>query len=74
MLTLLFLILLCGVFGKLFLFGLRAAWGISKLVCTVVLFPLILIGIVCIGLLKLAFPILLIVGIASLFLPKMRSV
>ena len=30
MLTLLFIICMFGVFGKLFFFGLKAAWGISK--------------------------------------------
>ena len=31
MLTLLFIICMFGVFGKLFFFGLKAAWGISAI-------------------------------------------
>ena len=31
MLTLLFIICMFGVFGKLFCFGVKAAWGISKI-------------------------------------------
>ena len=38
MFTLLFVFCMFGVFGKLFCFGLKAAWGISKFV-----FPLLLI-------------------------------
>lgn len=66
MLTLLFMICMLGVFGKLLVFGLRAAWGVSKLLLTVVFFPVILIGMVFVGLIHLAFPILLIVGIIAL--------
>ena len=36
MLTILFLIFLFGIFGKLFLFGIRAAWGISKFILMLV--------------------------------------
>ena len=66
MLTLLFLICMLGIFGKLLIFGLRAAWGVSKLILTVVFFPVILIGMVFAGLIYLAFPILIIVGIVTL--------
>lgn len=67
MLELLFFIFLFGIFGKLFFFGMRAAWSISKLLITIVFFPVILLGMVFGGLLYLAFPILLIIGILSLF-------
>ena len=66
MLSLLFTICMIWVFGKLFLFGIRAAWGVSKFLITVVLFPLILIGMVVGGLIYLAFPILIVVGIVML--------
>ena len=69
MLTL-FMILMFLIFGKLLIFALRAAWGISKIVCTVVLLPLFLIGLVFAGLLGLAFPILLVVGVVLLIAPK----
>lgn len=67
MFTLLFLIRMLGIFGKLLVFGLRAAWGVSKLLLTVVFFPVILIGMVFAGLIYLAFPILIIVGIVTLY-------
>ena len=40
MLTLLFIVLMIGVFGKLLAFGLRATWGIAKLILTIVFLPL----------------------------------
>ena len=54
------------VFGKLFIFGVKAAWGISKLLLTVVFLPLILVGMVIGGLMSIAFPILIVVGIVAL--------
>ena len=67
MLTILFLIFLFGIFGKLFFFGIRAAWGISKFVLMVVFFPVILIGMLIVGLVKLAFPLLLVFGVIAMF-------
>lgn len=66
MLSLLFAICMIWVFGKLFIFGIKAAWGISKFIVTVVLLPLALIGLVVGGFIYLAFPILVVVGIVSL--------
>ena len=73
MFTLLFLICMLGIFGKLLVFGLRAAWGVSKLLLTVVFFPVILIGMVFAGLIYLAFPILIIVGIVTLLSRNLKQ-
>lgn len=70
MLTLIFTILMLLIFGKIIGFAVKAAWGISKIICTVVLLPLFLIGLVFAGLIGIAFPILLVVGIVSLLIPK----
>ena len=67
MLELLFGILMLAVFGKMFVFGMRATWGITKMLVTIVLLPLSLIAMVLGGLFSLAFPILLVVGVVSLF-------
>lgn len=67
MLELLFLVLMFVVFGKMFLFGMKAAWGITKMIVTIVLLPLSLVAMVLGGLFSLAFPILLVVGVISLF-------
>ena len=69
MLSLLFTICMIWISGKLFIFGVIAAWGISKLLLTVVFLPLILIGMVIGGLMSIAFPILIIVGIVALVAP-----
>ena len=55
------------VFGKLIGFAIRAAWGISKVLVTLVFLPLILIGLVLGGLIYLALPILIVVGLVALF-------
>ena len=70
MLTLLFIILMLIIFGKLIGFAMKAAWGITKIVCTIILLQLLLIGLVFAGLIGIAFPILLVVGIVSLIMPK----
>lgn len=70
MLSILFTICLFWFIGKFFIFGIRASWGILKLLCTVVFFPVILIGMVVGGLLSIAFPILLIGGIIALLVSK----
>lgn len=67
MLELLFLVLMFVVFGKMFLFGMKATWGITKMIVTIVLLPLSLVAMVLGGLFSLAFPILLVVGVISLF-------
>ena len=67
MLELLFTILMFVVFGKILIFAFRATWGISKIVFSVILLPLFLIILVFSGLIALALPILIVVGIVSLF-------
>ena len=66
MLSLLFTICMIWIFGKILVFGVKAAWGISKLLVTIVLLPLVLIGMVVVGLIYIAFPILIVVGIIAL--------
>ena len=66
MLSLLFAICMIWFVGKFFIFGVKASWGILKLLCTVVLFPVILIGMVVGGLIYIAFPLLIIGGIIAL--------
>ena len=67
MFELIFLVLMVVVFAKLFKYGLKATWGIAKIVVNLILLPLFLLGLLFKGLLIIAFPILLIVGLVSLF-------
>lgn len=66
MLSAIFTIFMFMVFGKLLLFGLKAAWGITKFLVYLVLLPFILIGLVIGGFIYLALPILMVVGIVTL--------
>ena len=66
MLSVLFVICLIWFIGKFFIFGLKASWGIMKLLCTVVFFPVILIGMVVGGMLYIALPVLIIGAIIAL--------
>lgn len=63
----LFVILMFFVFGKLFIFGLKAAWGLSKFVLTIILLPITLMMMVSAGLIYFAFIILIIIGVISFF-------
>ena len=67
MITLIFMFCMFAVFGKIAFFALKAAWGVTKLVLTLVLLPVTLVLMVAAGLIHLALPILVIVGIISLF-------
>ena len=62
-----FIILMFYIFGKLFFFGLKAAWGLSKFVLTIILLPITLMVMVSCGLLYFAFVLLIVVGIISFF-------
>ncbi len=67
MLTILFLVMMCMVFGRLGIFAVRATWGITKFIFGIVLLPLFLLGLVFSGFIMIVFPILIIAGIAALF-------
>ena len=64
--TILFFILFFTVFGKMIGFAFRATWSFFKVLMFIVFLPLILVGFVFGGLLYIAFPILIVVGIVSL--------
>lgn len=66
MLTIIFIIALIWLAWKMLILEIRAAWGIAKIFCTTLLFPLFLLGMVCAGLLYIAVPILMIAGIIVL--------
>ena len=72
MLSVLFTILMIGIFGKLIGFAFHAAWGLTKVVCTLVVLPVVLIVLVVAGFVALALPVLVIVGIVALCFPGDR--
>ena len=66
MLTLLFVICMFGIFGKLIGLAFKMTWGIAKVLFTLVFLPVILVGLAMGGLLVVEFPLLIVVGIVSL--------
>ena len=66
--TLLFIFLMFGVFGKLIGLAFRATWGITKIFFRLILLPVVLIGLVLAGLMYIALPLLVIIGIVVLVL------
>ena len=66
MLSLLFIIFFFGIFGKMIGYAFRASWSIIKVLFTMVLLPLILVGLLIKGLVYVALPVLLVVGLCSL--------
>lgn len=67
---LLFVILLLVIFGKLLSLALKAAWSITKILFSVVIFPLVLIMLVAAGLMYVALPVLVIAGIVVFLLGR----
>lgn len=68
MLNFIFVILMLLVFGKLISFAIRATWGLTKIVLFLILLPVILIMMFFGGLVVLALPILVVVGIISMLI------
>lgn len=67
MLSFMFTILMFIVFGKLLIFAIKATWGIAKMFFSLILLPLFLVGLVLKGLIALAFPLLIVIGLVVLF-------
>ena len=72
MLTIIFLVMLFAIFGGIIKFAFKAAWGIMKILVFLVLLPVILIGLLIGGLVTLALPILVIVGVVFLVRAMLR--
>ena len=66
MLTIIFFIAVIWVTWKIFVLGLKLAWGIVKLLFSVLLFPLTLLCMAAAGLVYLAIPILILAAIIVL--------
>ena len=68
MLMIIFIICMLAVFGKLVLLAVKGAWGLTKIMFSLVFLPIVLIGLVLKGLIIIAFPVLFVIGIGSLLL------
>ena len=70
MFGLIFWILMLAVFGNILMFAIRMTWGITKVLFSLVLLPFTLVVLVLGGLLRIAFPLLAVIGLISLFALK----
>lgn len=73
MITIIFSLLMLAVFGRLLYFAIRLTWGVIKVAFSLVLLPLGLIGLVLRGLIRIALPVLIVVGIISLLTVPSRN-
>lgn len=67
--TLIFIIMMLLVFGKILTLAIKMAWGITKIVVFVILLPIVLIALVFAGLIYIAIPVLAIIGLVTLIKP-----
>lgn len=70
MLTLILIICMFSVFGKVAGLAFRGAWGLTKILLALVFFPIILIGMAFSGLISIALIALIIYGAAALITNK----
>ena len=73
LLTILFILFMFGTVGKLIWWAIKATWGITKVIFYIFFMPIILIVMACCGLLYVAFPILCIIGLITILVPKKRG-
>ncbi len=66
MLTLISLFLFLAIFGRLLLFAIKLSWGIVKVVGFLVFLPAIILGLIFTGVVYVALPLLLVVGLISM--------
>jgi hypothetical protein len=66
MLTLFFVVMMISVFGRLLIWGIKAAWSIGKMIFSLIFLPLVLIGLACAGMVYIALAVLVVCGIVTL--------
>ena len=65
MLTLIFYVAIVYIMIRMFIWGLKAAWGIARILAFVVLLPVILVGLALSGLFMIAFGLMVLMVIFS---------
>ena len=69
MLTLIFAVMMIGVFGRMIGLAFRLSWGLLRGLLSLIFLPGIIIAAFASGLLYLAFPLLAVIGFFSLLAP-----
>ena len=65
MFGLLITVMMCAIFWKLLVFAIKAAWGIGKIIFSLVL-PFVIIGLIISGIVHLVIPVLVIAAVIYL--------
>lgn len=55
-------IMMCAIFWKLFVFAIKATWGIGKIIFSLVL-PFVIIGLIIAGIVQLVIPVIVIAAV-----------
>ncbi|MBO6154770.1 MAG: hypothetical protein II091_04915 [Lachnospiraceae bacterium] len=66
LLTIIMLICMIGIFGKLLGFAIKMAWGLTKILFSFIFLPFILLVCIFTGLFYIAVPVLALVGLFTL--------
>ncbi len=74
MLTLFCIFLMIGIFGRMIGLAFRMTWGVAKVALFLVFLPLMLVGLLIGGLVYIALPALIIIGVISLIVSLTRTV
>ncbi|MCR5594998.1 MAG: hypothetical protein K6G12_04065 [Lachnospiraceae bacterium] len=70
MLSMIFAFALIWAIWKITVLGIKLTWGVMKFFFSIVLFPLVIIGIFIAGLTYIALPVIIIAGIIALIAGK----
>lgn len=73
MLTIVFEVALVWVALKVLVLGIRATWGIAKIICTFLLLPMLIVGLIYVGLVSFAVPIIVTVIVVLLVCQFVRA-
>lgn len=65
MLSIIFIVALVWVAAKMLIWGIKAAWGIARVLAVIVLLPLSIVGLAWIGLFYVSIAVLIISGIVA---------
>lgn len=68
MITAIFFILMAIVFTRFAFLSVKLTWGFTKVLLTLVFLPFMLFGSLLLGLIEISLPVLIIIGIISLFI------
>ena len=73
MLTIVFAVVFAWVALKMLVWGIRATWGITKIICTSLLLPVLILGLIYVCLASFAVPIIVTVIVVLLVCQFVRA-